>query len=89
VLERERDYFQRNQQHMNYPEYRSKGWPIGSGNTEAGSNSLIINTRVKETEQFWGQRGIESMLAMRGIWICQDLRWHRYWAARSAYKLAA
>lgn len=83
VLSREAGYFQRNQQHMNYPEYRAKGWPIGSGNTEAGVKQF--NKRIKGTEQFWGERGIEPMLAMRGVWICQDLRWQRYWAARPAY----
>jgi hypothetical protein len=87
VLSRETGYFRRNQQHMNYPEYRAKGWPIGSGNTEAGVKQF--NKRVKGTEQFWGERGIEAMLALRGVWICQDQRWQRYWAARPAYDLAA
>lgn len=87
VLWREKGYFQRNQQHMNYPAYRAKGWPIGSGNTEAGVKQF--NKRVKGTEQFWGERGIEPMLAMRGVWLCQDTRWQRYWAARPAYRSAA
>lgn len=87
ILCREKGYFQRNQQHMKYPEYLAQGWPIGSGNTEAGVKQF--NKRVKGTEQFWGGRGIESMLAMRGTWISQDLRWQRYWAARPAYKSAA
>ncbi len=87
VLWREKGYFQRNQQHMKYPQYRAEGWPIGSGNTEAGVKQF--NKRVKGTEQFWGGRGIESMLAMRGTWLSQDLRWQRYWATRSAYRSAA
>lgn len=87
VLEREAGYFQRHQRHMNYPEYRAKGWPIGSGNTEAGVKQF--NKRIKGTEQFWGERGIESMLAMRGLWICQDRRWQSHWATRPAYTASA
>jgi hypothetical protein len=83
VLGREAGYFRRNQQHMDYPAYRAKGWPIGSGNTEAGVKQF--NKRVKGTEQFWSERGIECMLALRGQWICQDQRWQRYWANRPAY----
>lgn len=87
VLLRERGYFERNQQHMKYPEYLARGWPIGSGNTEAGVKQF--NKRVKGTEQFWGERGIEAMLALRGAWISQDQRWDRYWPARPAYNSAA
>jgi hypothetical protein len=77
VLWRETGYFQRNGRHMDYPAYRARGWPIGGVKQ--------FNKRLKGTEQFWGERGIESMLAMRSMWICQDLRWAYYWAARPAY----
>jgi hypothetical protein len=87
VLCQEMGYFQRNQRHMNYPEYRGNGWPIGSGNTEAGVKQF--NKRVKGTEQFWSERGIESILALRGAWKCQDQRWQRYWASRPAFRSAA
>lgn len=87
VLAREIGYFERNQPHMNYPEYRAKGWPIGSGNTEAGVKQF--NKRVKGTEQFWSERGVESMLALRALWLSQDQRWDRHWASRPAYGTAA
>ncbi len=87
VLEGEIGYFQRNQGHMNYPQYRANGWPIGSGNTEAGVKQF--NKRVKGTEQFWGERGIEAVLALRAMWVSQDQRWQRYWASRPAYAVAA
>ena len=76
-------YFRRNQGHMNYPEYRRNGWPIGSGNTEAGVKQF--NKRVKGTEQFWSEPGVEAILALRGVWISQDDRWQRYWNSRAAY----
>lgn len=83
VLHQNVGYFTRHQQHMNYPEYRRKGWPIGSGVTEAAVKQC--NKRVKGTEQFWTEGGVESILALRAMWISQDQRWERNWANRPAY----
>lgn len=83
VLKENAGYFQRNKDHMDYPAYRAKGWPIGSGNTEAGVKQF--NKRVKGTDQFWGE-GIEPVLALRGMWKSQDDRWSSYRAARPAYE---
>jgi hypothetical protein len=76
-------YFTKNKDHMNYPEYRRKGWPIGSGVTEAAVKQC--NKRVKGTEQFWGEDGVETILALRTTWISQDQRWEPYWENRPAY----
>jgi hypothetical protein len=76
-------YFEKNKAFMNYPYYRSMGWPIGSGNVEAGVKQF--NKRVKGTEQFWQPAGIEAMLCLRGLFLSQDDRWHRYWSTRPAY----
>ena len=76
-------YFTRHQRHMDYPAYRSNGWPIGSGETEAGVKQF--NKRVKGTEQFWSEPGIEPILAFRAAWLSQDERWQRYWNNRPAY----
>jgi len=80
-------YFQRHRHHMDYPTYRRKGWPIGSGITEAGVKQF--NKRVKGTEQFWSEPGVESIMALRALWLSEDDRWRRYWATRSAYSKAA
>ena len=80
------EYFRHNQAHMAYPEYRRKGWPIGSGNVEAGVK--LFNKRVKGTEQFWQPAGAEAMLCLRALWIAQDDRWKRYWRSRPAYRAA-
>jgi hypothetical protein len=71
---------------MHYDEYRRKGWPIGSANVEAGVK--CFNQRVKGTEQFWRQEGVEAILALRALWMSQDQRWDRYWANRPAYAFA-
>ena len=73
----------RTRDHMNYPEYRRRGWPIGSGETEAAVKQF--NKRVKGTEQFWSTDGVEAILGLRGLWLSQDDRWSRYWENRPAY----
>lgn len=83
VLRRNVGYFTRHRPHMDYPAYRAKGWPVGSGVTEAGVKQF--NKRVKGTEQSWSKPGVESILALRGAWVSQDGRWERFWADRPAY----
>jgi hypothetical protein len=76
-------YFTAHQNHMNYPEYRRRGWPIGSGETEAAVKQF--NKRIKGTEQFWSTDGVEAILGLRALWLSQDDRWPRYWENRCAY----
>lgn len=87
VLANNVGYFTTHRAHMDYPRYRRKGWPIGSGVTESAVK--LFNKRVKGTEQFWSIPGVESILALRGMWLSQDDRWSRYWNSRPAYLKAA
>jgi hypothetical protein len=77
VLHRNAGYFTKHAQHMKYPQYRRRGWPIGSGTVESGMKQL--NKRMKGTDQFWNTDGAESILALRGQWLSQDGRWEHYW----------
>lgn len=79
-------YFTHNRAYCDYPRYRSKGWPIGSGNVEAGIKQF--NKRMKGTDQFWQPKGAEAMLSIRALWLCQDQRWRAYWSNRPAYQAA-
>jgi hypothetical protein len=83
VLSQNVGYFTRHQGHMDYPRYRANGWPIGSGETEAAVKQF--NKRVKGTEQFWTEAGIEPILCLRATWLSQDDRWQHYWENRAAY----
>jgi hypothetical protein len=83
VLGQNVGYFTRHAGHMDYPRYRANGWPVGSGETEAGVKQF--NKRVKGTEQFWTEAGVEPILCLRGAWLSQDDRWQRYWDNRPAY----
>jgi hypothetical protein len=86
ILRRNLGYFQKHRDHMRYDQYRAKGWPIGSGNTEAGVK--CFNKRVKGTDQFWSPHGVEAIMALRALWLNQDQSWERYWERRSAYGFA-
>jgi hypothetical protein len=83
VLHQNVGYFTRHRPHMDYPRFRRSGWPIGSGETEASVKQF--NKRVKGTEQFWTEAGIEPILSLRAAWVSQDDRWQRYWNNRPAY----
>lgn len=83
LLKQNVGYFTRHKGHMNYPEYRRRGWPIGSGVTEAAVKQC--NKRVKGTEQFWTEGGVETILSLRASWISQDQRWEQHWSNRPAY----
>ncbi len=87
VLANNVGYFTTHRHHMDYPTYRRKGWPIGSGVTESAVK--LFNKRVKGTEQFWSIPGVESILSLRALWLSQDDRWSRYWNTRPAYSKAA
>jgi hypothetical protein len=69
--------------HMDYPTFRKKGWPIASGDTEAGVKQH--GRRVKGSDKFWSEPGVESVLALRSLWLSQDERWGRHWRNRRAY----
>jgi hypothetical protein len=83
VLDTNIGYFTSHKDHMNYPEYRAKGWPIGSGGVEGAVKQF--NKRVKGTEQFWQEDGVEGILALRALRLSEDGRWDGYWPRRPAY----
>lgn len=80
-------YFQKHRDHTDYPRYRSKGWPIGSGITESGVK--LFGKRVKGTEQFWNVQGAETILALRSKWLSEDECSTYYWLGRPSKARAA
>ncbi len=76
-------YFPNNKDAMNYPAYRAKGWPIGSGVAEGSVKQFGI--RLKGSEKFWNvsNLGAEEMLALCALYHSEDGRWRHYWDARA------
>jgi len=66
------EYVERNRERMDYPRYRRMGLPVSSALVE----SLIkqINHRVKGTEQFWNDGGLEAVLQVRAAYLSEDGR---------------
>ena len=52
------------------PRYRRIGVPVSSSLVEALSKQ--INQRVKGTEQFWNNGGLEAVLQVRTAYLSQD-----------------
>lgn len=72
VVELTLAYVERNRERMDYPRYRRMGLPVSSSLVEA----LIkqINHRVKGSEQFWNNGGLESVLQVRAAYLSEDDR---------------
>jgi hypothetical protein len=87
VLRENLTYFQNHHAQMHYPDYRARGWPMGSGVTESGVK--LFNKRVKGTEQFWNKPGVEPILALRALRLSDDDRWHHYMLYRQLPRQAA
>jgi hypothetical protein len=87
VLASNTGYFEKHKDHMKYPEYRAKGWPIGSGITESGVK--LFGKRVKGSEQFWSVPGVEAILALRAKWLSEDEASQHYWLGLSPTARAA
>ena len=76
-------YFPNNKEAINYPEFRGKGWPIGSGVAEGAVKQFAL--RVKGSEKFWNvsNTGAEEMLALCALYHSEDGRWDRHWRKRA------
>jgi hypothetical protein len=69
-------YLEKRQAHMQYPQFREQGWPIGSGSVES-ANKLLVQARLKGAGMHWERRHVNPMLAVRTI-VCND-RWRATW----------
>jgi hypothetical protein len=72
-------YVEKNRERMDYPRYRRAGLPV----TSAVVESLVkqINQRIKGTEKFWLEGGVEAVLQVRAAYLSDDGRgedFHRH-----------
>jgi hypothetical protein len=61
---KEAEYFDTNAHRMRYPEFRQKGFFVGSGVIEAGCKS-IVGVRLKQSGMHWTVRGANAIIALR------------------------
>jgi hypothetical protein len=80
-IQTEANYFESNAERMRYPQFRSRGFFVGTGVIEAACKT-IIGGRLKRSGMFWSVRGANSIIALR----CCRLsgKFEDYWEARRA-----
>lgn len=61
---------------MDYPAYRARGWPIGSGMIEATCKQLV-GGRLKGPGMHWTEQGALAITALRATEL--NGRWHQTW----------
>ncbi len=85
ILHRNIGYFSDNRDGMDYPRFRTEGWPIGSGVAEGAVKQFGM--RLKGSEKFWNGfgcgLGAEEMLALCALHRSEDGRWEEYWRRRA------
>ncbi|MCP4603905.1 MAG: hypothetical protein GY847_25855, partial [Proteobacteria bacterium] len=72
ILRNNLTYIKNNKSYMRYASLRKKGLPTGSGATEGACKSLIM-VRAKGCGQRWLSRGVNSVLALRGLYLSERL----------------
>jgi len=73
-------YFEQNAGTMQYPEYRAKGWPIGSGTVE--SACARFGLRVKRACMRWTRRVADSVHVIMAAIFSEDERWAARWPGK-------
>jgi hypothetical protein len=61
---------------IEYPTFRARGYPIGSGIVES-ANKVVVQDRLKGSGMHWAPAHVDPMLALRTI-VCAD-RWDEAW----------
>ena len=73
-------YLQNHKERMRYADYRRQGLPITSSYVE--STVKQINYRVKGTEKFWNEAGVEDLLHLRADYLSDGDPMKTYWKRR-------
>jgi hypothetical protein len=60
------EYFTARLNHMDYPAFKARGFPIGSGQVEA-INKNVIGNRLKRSGMHWSKSGAAAMAASRTL----------------------
>ena len=70
-------YFEKHQDTMDYPTYRDKGWPMGSGTIESACGQF--GERVKHNRMRWTRAKADALHGVKAAMLSQDGRWNARW----------
>jgi len=76
-------YFRNHKHQMSYARYQAKGWPIGSGVTEAACKTLV-KQRLCSSGMRWKEKGAAVVLSLRSL-IRSSGRWQQFWEKIDQY----
>jgi hypothetical protein len=71
-------YFAGNEHRTDYPDYRRRGWDIGSGPTEAGCK--VVGARLKGSGMRWLEPGAAQVAPLRALYQSGAAAWDAFWA---------
>ncbi len=69
---------------IDYPRFRARGYPIGSGSVES-SHKHVVHSRLKQAGMRWSEQHVNPMLALRNL-IAND-RWEEGWSQLTSFRL--
>jgi hypothetical protein len=72
-------YFEKHHETMDYPTYRAKGWPIGSGAVESACGQF--GDRVKHARMRWTRKAADALHVVKAAILSGDGRWEKTWPA--------
>jgi hypothetical protein len=75
-----RNHVWKNRHRTAYPEYRARGWDVGSGPTEAGCK--VIGQRVKGAGMRWLQGPSSEVATLKALYASGMGLWEAFWQQR-------
>jgi hypothetical protein len=82
------NYLANNVHRMDYPDYLSNGWMIGSGAIESACKT-VVGQRLKQAGMRWREYGTDSMCQLRALFKSEPGQWQAFWQRRINEKTAA
>jgi hypothetical protein len=81
-----RQHVEKNVHRTAYPEYRSRGWDVGSGPTEAGCK--LLGGRLKGTGMRWEKTHSVEVATLRALYVSGMGLWDAFWKQRRSTRAA-
>jgi hypothetical protein len=63
---------------MDYPEYVSRGWQIGSGPVESACKT-VVGQRLKCSGMRWAEEGWDGVCHLRALFLSEKGQWEAFW----------
>lgn len=76
-------YFNNHVEKMDYPEYRRRGWQIGTGAVESGCKT-VINQRLCMGGMRWGEDGSDAVAHLRALYRSDPNQWDAFWSTTAS-----